>query len=55
MLSEFVAVKITTHRQPVIIAACYRSPKKTVLAIWNNWLQKFETIDYRVARPIASV
>ena len=30
MLSEIVTVKITTHRQPVIIAACYRPPKKSI-------------------------
>ena len=30
MLSEIVAVKITTHRQPIIIAACYRPPKNSI-------------------------
>ena len=30
MLSETVAVKITTHRQPIIIAACYRPPKNNI-------------------------
>ena len=30
MLSEIVAVKITSHRQPIIIAACYRPPKSSI-------------------------
>ena len=30
MLSEIVPVKITTHRQPIIIAACYRPPKNSI-------------------------
>ena len=30
MFSEIVAVKITTHRQPIIIAACYRPPKNSI-------------------------
>ena len=30
MLSEIVAVTITTHRQPIIIAACYRPPKNSI-------------------------
>ena len=30
MHSEIVAVKITTHRQPIIIAACYRPPKNSI-------------------------
>ena len=30
MPSEIVAVKITTHRSPIIIAACYRLPKKSI-------------------------
>ena len=30
MLSEIVAVKITTHRQPIIIAACCRPPKNSI-------------------------
>ena len=30
MLSEIVAVKITTHRQPIIIAACYRPSKNSI-------------------------
>ena len=30
MLSEIVKVKITTQRQPIIIAACYRPPKNSI-------------------------
>ena len=30
MLSEIVAVRITTHRKPIIIAACYRPPKNSI-------------------------
>ena len=30
MLSEIVAVKITSHRQPIIIAVCYRPPKNSI-------------------------
>ena len=30
MLSEVVAVNIITHRQPIVIAACYRTPKNSI-------------------------
>ena len=30
MLSEIVAIKITTHRQHTIIAVCYRPPKNSI-------------------------
>ena len=30
MLSEIVAVKITTHRQPIIIEARYKQPKSSI-------------------------
>ena len=30
MLFEIVAIKITTHRQPLIIAVCYRPPKNSI-------------------------
>ena len=35
MLSEIAAAKITTYRQLIIIAACYRQPK-TVLVTLNS-------------------
>ena len=30
MLCEIVAVKLSTHRQPIIISACYRPPKNSI-------------------------
>jgi len=30
VLTEIIAVKITTHRQPIIIAACYRPPNNEI-------------------------
>ena len=41
MLSEIVAVKIATHRQPIIIAACYIPPKNSIsdLKLFTTELQ----------------
>ena len=48
MVSEIVVAKITAHRQPIIIAACYRPTKnsisdlKQLITDWEDLLRQYK-------------